>query len=596
MSPDKALQIINKTVKLDSKLQRHLEQCKHVYYGMSLHMAGITPRFTHPITRKLISPPCYDTPYQYLFDNVLLNRHPREPEELRDYRYSQYRPMTKAPFNQVTEITAAALFQDSNYTLTISDPDDSAYIWDNNFDGYDLIQYFANKGIKYIMEDPNGFFVYVPKYSLYEAQAMQGKLAIDIWFVYSKDIIYTDPTGKSLIFYKDQYVYLIDDRTIWRFTQKELNSKTYVVDPNAKDGYYAHMFGKVPASKAGGVWNTQGYYDSYLDKAKAAADDYISAYSAKQLVDKEAAHPFIIEADTECPECHGKGQVQIECETCPTGLDLRDCGECGGSGTISRNPGQRIIAPKEDMDKKLIQIVNPDTSVNKNAREAAAEIMTLILEALHLKVVDEAQSGVAKAIDQERLYQFLSNISNHVFGSILYDFLTYFTAYRNVTVANGRLTPKVGDFTLIKPNQFQIKTAADLLEDYKTGMESNLPAFLLVENAKLYADKYYSGNEVILKKTDVIMQLDTLAVRSVDQIQSMVVTGSATKEMANFNRELPFMLDKLIERKGKDWFVKADIEAIEKELPAMATTPQQTTNTMQVGGETVYVLPRAAQA
>ena len=74
------------------------------------------------------------------------------------------------------------------------------------------------------------------------------------------------------------------------------------------------MFGRLPVTIAGGDWNTQegGFYESYFDKAKAIADEFISSYSAAQMVDKEASHPFIVAAQEDCPDCNGTGKTTIQ--------------------------------------------------------------------------------------------------------------------------------------------------------------------------------------------------------------------------------------------------------------------------------------------
>src|SRR5690606_27459953 len=143
------------------------------------------------------------------------------------------------------------------------------------------------------------------------------------------------------------HAYWVNTHTIWRLSY-DAQSKKYFVAKQDAAGYYAHMFARLPLTIAGGEWNTQGYYDSYFSKAKAAADDFVSSYSAAQLVDKEASHPYIVEASTDCPDCQGRGHVQRDCDTCPNGVELAQCGACAGSGQVSRNPGQRMIIPHED--------------------------------------------------------------------------------------------------------------------------------------------------------------------------------------------------------------------------------------------------------
>lgn len=545
--------ILNKDVKLPAQMTEALQRWRDVYYGMSLHTTGACPRFRDLSTGRMVKPAgYYGEEYQYLFDNFLLSRHPREDDATRNWRYSQYRPMTKAPFGQITGVVTGAIFQDSNYTLEVTDEQDSQYIWGNRFNGYDLKGYFANVGFRNMIEDPNGVFLRMPAQPFYE----QGddKLEVDIWFVNTRDMVWF--SKGDLVFKKGNYAYWVNTHTIWRFTYNTQEKKYFIAKDDAQ-GYYAHMLGRLPLTIAGGEWNTQGYYDSYFSKAKAAADDFISSYSAAQLVDKEASHPYIVEASTDCPDCQGRGQVQRDCDTCPNGLELVQCPACQGSGQVSRNPGQRMIIPHEEMKHGTpIQIVNPDVNINIHHRDVCQQVMSLVIEALHLHKTDEAQSGVAKAIDQERLYKFISAISNDMFDKVIYDTLRDIIAYRNADGDNAYA------FRIVKPTQFRIKTGADLLAEYSEGTKAGMPVFIRRRMAMDFVDKQYSGDELMKKKAQLITELDELSVLSTNEIVDLRAAGAITNADIIYSRKLPMMIDELVQELGEHWLIHTPIREI----------------------------------
>lgn len=563
MQTTEVLGILNKTLKPSQQMAEKLRRWRDVYYGISLHTTGACPRFNDPATGRAIVPPAFfGNEYQYLFDNYLLSRHPRESEATRNWRYSQYRPLTRAPFAQITQIVAGAIFQDSNYVLEVQDEHDNAYIWGNHFAGHDLVGYFAAIGIRNITEDPNGLFVRIPRYAYYEQKG--AKVEVDILFVNTKDILYY--TATDLIFRHGGFAWWIDKQTIWRFSYDGQKRKYFLAKADAS-GYYAHMLGRLPVSVAGGEWNTHGYYDSYFSKAKAAADDFISSYSAAQLVDKEASHPFIVEASAECADCNGRGHVQKECKESPTGYELANCATCGGTGQVSRNPGQRIILPHEQMkDGAPVQIINPDVAINTHHRDVCAQVMSLLIEALHLQKTDAAQSGVAKAIDQERLYKFISNISNHIFDKLLHDTLGDILAYRHVATDGGQVHPAQFPFHIVKPTQFRIKTSADLLSEYSAGVSAGLPSFIRQRMALDFIDKQYGGDELMKKKAAVIMQLDELSVLSIDEVLRLREMGVITVATITYSRRLPQVLDALVRDFGEGWFLAAPFELIKLEV------------------------------
>ncbi|MCB0697021.1 MAG: hypothetical protein KDC07_06635, partial [Chitinophagaceae bacterium] len=416
--------------------------------------------------------------------------------------------------------------------------------------------YFANIGFRNMIEDPNGVFLRIPVSPFYE----QGddKLDVDIWFVNTKDMVWF--SKNDLIFKRGNYAYWVNRYTVWRFTYNAEARKYYLAKADAQ-GYYAHMLDRLPVTVAGGEWNTQGYYDSYYSKARAAADDFISSYSAAQLVDKEASHPYIVEASTDCPDCSGRGHIQQDCDSCPNGVELAQCPSCMGSGQVSRNPGQRMIIPHEEMKNGTpIQIVNPDVSINIHHRDVCKQVMGLVIEALHLQKTDEAQSGVAKAIDQERLYKFISAISNDMFDKVIHDTLRDIAAYRNADGDNAHA------FRIVKPTQFRIKTGADLLAEYSEGTKAGVPVFIRRRMAMDFVDKQYSGDEVMKKKAQLITELDELSVLSTTEITDLLAAGAITNEDIIYSRKLPITIDELERTRGEHWLVQATVQQVYKEL------------------------------
>jgi hypothetical protein len=563
MQLTQVIALLNKKAKLNPAHTDMLQRWRDVYYGISLHTTGACPRYRDVQTGRTITPTGYfGNEYQLLFDNYLLSRHPRESEATRNWRFSQYRPLTKAPFGQITEIVTGAIFQDANYTIEVSDVNDNAYIWGNNFSGYDIAGYFANIGFRNMSEDPNGVFLRIPKAPYYEQHS--DSLDIDIWFVNTKDMVLFTVT--DLVFKRSGYTWWVDEQTIWRISYDAQKKQHYIAAGDA-NGYYAHMLGKLPISIAGGEWNTQGYYDSYYGKAKAAADDFVSSYSAAQLVDKEASHPYIVEASTQCTECNGHGQVQQECATCTGGLELVSCRTCEGSGQVSRNPGQRMIVPIDRLHEgSPLQIINPDVSINSHHRDVCRQIMELILDALHLRKTDDAQSGVAKAIDQERLYKFISNISNHIFDKLVHDSISDIIAYRHAQAMDGEVSPAQCPFRIVKPTQFQIKTSADLLQEYNESKNAALPMFIRQRMAIDFVDKQYNGDALMKKKAQLITAMDVLSTMSMAEIAALKAAGAITQDDMAWSLSLPQILDELIAAKGQQWLLTADSSLIMDEL------------------------------
>src|SRR5699024_7053904 len=157
-----------------------------------LHTCGAVPRFKPLGWRQGYYTPknYFGTEYQNIFENKLLNRHPREGAETFQWRLSQYKPITRAPFLQIIELVFASIFQDNNYHIEVSDEKEEKYILGTNFDNTSIVDWINKIGSQSIIEDPNGFIVRIPTHKFDEEK--KSKLDVSIWFVKTIDVIYKD--------------------------------------------------------------------------------------------------------------------------------------------------------------------------------------------------------------------------------------------------------------------------------------------------------------------------------------------------------------------------------------------------------------------
>lgn len=554
---------------------------RDVYYGMSLHIDGACPAFQYLRTDS--ESPIWVYPknwfgweYQRLFEVFHFNNFPTEPEITRQWRFSQYKPFTQDPMHRCIQTVIGSIFQDSGYSITVENKDDNEYIWGENFDkNKNLVGYFQDK-FQNICNDPNGFFLTIPKEPHYATTTQ--KIEPHIYFIPSKNILHV--TKDEIIFDGwDEYTWAVNGIGYFRFIKQE---NKYIHVDEAYGGYYMHLIGRMPLMIAGGMWNTQGFYDSWLTAAKSIADEYIAAFSGEQLVMKDASHPYTIMASTDCPDCtHGERQICTSCSAdsrdcrCDVShengnyLSLIKCVSCGGTGEKSRNPADRLIAPVEDLDKKLIQIVSHDTSINKLHIERNDKIFDALMRALHLNYIDEAQSGKAKEMDMQTRYQFILKISNDLFDRLIYGAIKDILSLRNVRVDNGNIRPDDKQpFNIQKPVQFQIKTTYDLLQDYKEG-SGILPPYMLTELLEDFGDKQFGGKDVLQRKMKIIHQMDVLVVMKDADISIAVLNGASTLREWQFHLQLPKILDTIIRERGEDWFIRANYTEIETEVNAM---------------------------
>lgn len=575
MEINKVLSILNDKDALPNGYRNMRHHWSNVHISTSLHTLGACPKFQSlGGLGGVVTPPAfYGEKYQERFDKILFSRHPREDNATRQWRFSQYKPLTREPFMQLSEMVLGSIFQDSNYGIQINNENDRNYIlYEKNFNGFDLIGWFISVGYNNMINDPNGYFVRMPKYAFYEKR----KLEIELLFVKSENIIYA--SDDVFIFQKGNNVFSIDHQVIWRYSY-DSSEEVWYVDKQDQKGYYAHLLGRLPCDIAGGVLNTFGFYESFYCKAIPIADEFISSYSAEQLVDKEASHPYIQMTMEQCGQCKGTGAIQVDCLDCIGGKELQSCGKCQGKGEISINPADRLNVPAEMMDRDLVRIINPNISINSYHHGKNKDIRDAIYDALHLLKISEAQSGFAKTIDQEKLHNMISKIGNHIFDNHIYTTIKDIIAYRNVVSINGKVSPYEYGFTIVKPKQYHIRTSQSLFAEYQAGLNAKLPIVARRQMFLDFMDKQYSGDAAISKKIQIIDYYDPLLCVTEEEKLNKLATGEIDRNQLINSSMLPFIIDTLILEKGYAWFEQTNIrdfrpfigEKLEQYLPKATT-------------------------
>jgi hypothetical protein len=580
------LNLIGGRAKLPPKVEEKLNMWRGVYYRMSLHIDGICPAFkslrynerlmTYVLGKKTF-PNNWSIEYQELFDIYYFSTHPKEPEITRQWRYSQYKPFTQAPFIEAIDIITGAIFQDSGYVVKVDDKEDSEYINGNNFHGKTLVEYLASNFAS-VCSDPNGYFVFIPTKPRNEF-AEGEKITVEICYIFTKQIRYI--SRDEIIFEHDGYIWNVNKVGYFRYEKGEDGKTWYNVD-GENDGYYAHMLEELPIIIGGGKWNAQGFYDSWLMGARPHADEFISGKSAEQMVNKEASYPSIIESEVQCPQCHGAMNVEVACG-CDSGCDvcgntrviLERCDKCDGKGYMSRNPGDRMIVPYEKMNKSLIEIVNPDISINQFHAANNKELYRVILESLHLYKVDQAQSGEAKKMDMQGRYQFLNSICKDWFYRIIDRAIWITLSLRGViSVSETELAPNINpEYTIIAPNDYQIKSGYDLGEEYKMAVESKAPEYVREGMNQAFVDKQFGGDELMKRKANYIQVLDPVNVSTVEEVQAWALLGAISQQQVQMHVLLPNILNNIIREMGADEFMQASFEAIQGKVMSMLPPP-----------------------
>lgn len=198
--------------------------------------------------------------------------------------------------------------------------------------------------------------------------------------------------------------------------------------------------------------------------------------------------------------------------------------------------------------------------------------MKMFLEALGLYRTDKAESGEAKSIDQERLYQFIATVNNNFFDNLIFGTIRDICAYRNVTGRNGIIVPAPREFSITKPSQFQIKTAADLLDEIGAVTTAKAPAMVRTQTVLEFIDKRFGGDENLQRKTRFIAGMDKAFVYSPDEKGIMVNSGELSRDDLFFSINLPQVMDQIEREKGAAYFGAATYDQVKAEVDRIMST------------------------
>ena len=463
---------------------------------------------------------------------ILTERRPNEDPEIKRYREMIYEPITKGSIQRAID-KLYRIFQNANFSIQVSD-ELNAYLSTVKFNENFFYSYIQKFVVPRMIEDPNGWLVWIPVGEGLTNPSV--KVDVEPLIVGTDQIKYLDRYSITWIDYKEKsrikksnkmvdeglvyYTLTIDG--FYRHEQFGDDRKIqFSVTP-----IYMHNIGKIPGCVLGGDLTPEKYFDSYFSAFVPIANEAIRQYSDWQGVMTTSAFPYreevgetcdakgcrdgiIYDADNEehdtCRRCNGTGRIVSRS---PFGVFIREKGNAAFSGETGSDP--------------LVRFISPPVDIIQYSGDAWQVLLKKAEDALHLNMIEEAQSGVAKIIDREDSFAQLTKISNNIFDEIIYKSLVYVEAYRNVT---NPQSPNI-----IKPISFSMKTEWDLMQEIINLTDRNAPVSFLIETTKDLARKRFSGNKAVSRLVEVLVSYDPIYTISAKDKISMLQAGIIEKE------------------------------------------------------------------
>jgi hypothetical protein len=463
---------------------------------------------------------------------ILTRRRPNEDDDVKRYRLAIYEPITKGSMNRAID-KLFRIFQGANFSISVSD-ELNTYLSEQKFDGQYFYSYIQKYVVRRMIEDPNGYLVWVPvgdglvnpaaKVDVQPVLIMSDEIKV----LDENVITWESEDEKSMVRVNGKMVesgeiyYSLTDTGYFKhvqFGQKhEHKFETFLI--------YEHNIGSVPAVILGGDYTDENFFDSYFSAFIPFANEAIRQYSDWTAVMTTSAFPYREEMAETCSAKGCRDGVIYN----PDNDEHERCGVCKGAGkVISRSPfgvfmrekGNAAMGGNTDSSEPMLRFISPAVDIIEYSGNAWETLLKKAEQSLHLNVIDESQSGIAKQIDREDSFSQLTKISNNIFDELIYKSLLFIEAYRNVVEPVAPV--------IVKPISFSMKTESDLITEITTLTDKNAPVAFLVESTKDLARKRFSGNKSVTRMVEILVSYDPLFNIKTTDKQMLLASGTIQK-------------------------------------------------------------------
>ena len=444
---------------------------------------------------------------------LIEKQRPNQDIDVFNYIKKMYQPISKSSINRSIN-RLFRIFLNSNFSFNVS-TDLEQYLKEKVFEKRAFFEYFYGTVIKRMIEDPNGYLVWLPSGEGLLEQTKKVEVKPEI--IHSVNIWYVDE--EVLTWRWDIDEKLPDE--FWSLTKEGYYRHVLRDDHYILEEIYNHGLKAVPALVLGGVEESKGIFESYFNSFLPFGNDAINQYIDWKGVNVTSAYPFRTEKYTECdyPECQGKGWFQDEHNktiTCPLCKGTTHKPHTSVYGTFIRREKSTATGDETD-NSPMIEFTSPSTDILEYSQQSWQTLLDLARKAIFDEAIEESQSGLAKLVDKEDEHAFYSSISDNVYDHLLINSLKIINGYRDIN------TTKEPEIT--KPTSFVIKTETDLVNELGVLLEKNAPLPFILETVKDLAKKRFSTNKTTAKAINFLMVYDPLFALSPEEKNMLIATN-----------------------------------------------------------------------
>lgn len=486
-------------------------------------------------------------------ERIISERRPHEPKEIQEYRAKIYVPKTKNTINKVIHSLEKIRraqdwcieYNEEAMPSTIADAETLRRYCEEDYPTHDSVTNWAfAELLRQSLLDPNGIVAVVleklpesrseyckPIAKFFECDQIMDFVDGEYAIIRSRDTCtYYQNAGKGRRIVTTGAVYYV--LTTTQFVRYEQSgSREFNVNQ-----IYTHNIGSLPAWKAGGLFkarkNNDTIYESRLQGMVADLDEAAREYSDLQaeIVMHVYSEKYAY-ANAECPHCNGTGKKRNE-----DGV-LTPCDHCGGTGTVLRTSpyGIHLIdaarAGELQVPTPPIGYIQKSTEIARLQDERVRQHLSDALSAVNMEFLAEtpiAQSGVAKAYDQNELNNFVNSVAEDLVRNL--DRVYYFICeyrYKNI-VPNDEVRRDMLPHINV-PTKFDIVNSSILMQELTAASQAKVNPIILRELEIDYAKKQFNTNPDTAIMVQTSFELDPLFGIENEEKMTILQNGGITE-------------------------------------------------------------------
>lgn len=516
-------------------------------------------------------------------ENLLLKRRPNEPEDVFQYRINNYEPITYGSMNKAFD-SLHRMLTGINAQLHITNEVVKKYMDTKKFMRNTFDQFFTKIFLKRMIEDPNGFILWLPEKVKNSSEAIKPipKLMLSYSIIdWGDDFIVCLSDEKTYISGGQNdpikkigkvYYILTED---WFYRYQEIDGGRFELIP-----VYEHKLGEIPMVPLGGDYNSDGFFESFFTPYVAFGNEAIRQFSDFQSLSTTAAHPI-------------REVFMMPCEVTTVGKSKSrkayKSNEFSGENNDVNLSYSRVVevkpfttGPHNEIQRKIsdegtgsnpvgspylpaaipsVRFINQDIKYVENAKATTFDFLAKGEDALNMNLAKGDLSGYAKELDLLNHEDMINKIANQFYDAKQTS-ARFIVAYMTNTSYDKAIVK------LVKPASFRVKTESELVLELDTLKKAGAPAMLVSAVACQLADLRFSGDEVNRKIFQTVAIYDPLFVYTLSEKQTMVISGTASKDNVTksiyiYSLLLNILDDKkeavFIETKPKDLFNQFEV-------------------------------------